>query len=90
METNIRSILIAFLARFNPVAVIPVSFVVAGMFTAGDTLKTFYQLPLSVILVVESLILLSVVAVDFFARYRVNVVRDSANVASVSTVEESS
>ena len=84
------AILIAFLARFNPVAVLPVSFVVAGMFTAGDTLKTFYQLPLSVILVVESLILLSVVAVDFFARYRVNVVRDSANVASVSTVEESS
>ncbi|MGI9303774.1 MAG: ABC transporter permease [Gammaproteobacteria bacterium] len=64
-------ILIAFLARFNPIAVIPVAFIVAGLFTAGDTLKTFYQLPLALILVVESLILLAVVAVDFFARYRI-------------------
>jgi len=68
------AILIAFLARFNPLAVIPVSFIVAGLFTAGDTLKTFYQLPLAVILVVESLILLSVVAVDFFARYNIGIV----------------
>ncbi len=65
------AILIAFLARFNPLAVIPVAFIVAGLFTAGDTLKTFYQLPLAVILVVESLILLSVVAVDFFARFNI-------------------
>ena len=66
------AILIAFLARFNPLAVIPVSFIVAGLFTAGDTLKTFYQLPLALILVVESLILLSVVAIDFFARYKIS------------------
>lgn len=66
------AILIGFLARFNPVAVVPVAFLVAGLFTAGETLKTFYQLPLALILVVESLILLSVVAVDFFARYRVS------------------
>ena len=84
------AILIAFLARFNPVAVIPVSFIVAGMFTAGDTLKTFYQLPLSVILVVESLILMSVVAVDFFARYRVSISRESANFPSASSVDRSS
>lgn len=69
------AILIAFLARFNPVAVIPVAFVVAGLFTAGDTLKTFHQLPLALILVVESLILLAVVAADFFARYKITVPR---------------
>lgn len=64
------AILVAFLARFNPLAVIPVTLAVSGLFTAGDTLKTFYQLPQAVILVVESVILLSVVAVDFFARFR--------------------
>jgi len=64
------AILVAFLARFNPLAVIPVTLAVAGLFTAGDTLKAFYQLPQAIILVVESVILLSVVAVDFFARYR--------------------
>jgi simple sugar transport system permease protein len=65
------AILIAFLARFNPLAVIPTAVIVAGLFTAGDTLKAFYQLPLAIILVVESVILLSVVTVDFFARYKI-------------------
>lgn len=72
------AILIAFLARFNPLAVVPTTFAVAGLFTAGDTLKAFYQLPLAVILVVEAVILLSVVAVDFFARYRITVQRRRA------------
>lgn len=71
------AILIAFLARFNPVSVIPVAFIIAGLFTAGDTLKTFYQLPLALILIVESLILLSVVGVDFFARYNISFSRIS-------------
>ena len=66
------AILIAFLARFNPLAVIPVAFIVAGLFTAGDTLKTFYQLPLATIQIVESLILFSVIAADFFARYTIS------------------
>ncbi len=64
------AILIAFLARFNPLAVIPVTLAVAGLFTAGETLKVFYQLPRATIFVVEAVILLSVIAVDFFARYR--------------------
>ena len=72
------AILIAFLARFNPIAVVPVSFIVAGLFTAGETLKAFYQLPLAVILVVESLILLCVVAMDFFARFRITFRRSGA------------
>ncbi|MGI9305153.1 MAG: ABC transporter permease [Gammaproteobacteria bacterium] len=70
------AILIAFLARLNPVAVVPTAFVVAGLFTAGDTLKTFYQLPLAIILVVEALILLSVVGMDFFARYHIGFHRE--------------
>jgi ABC-type uncharacterized transport system permease subunit len=65
------AILIAFLARFNPVAVVPVSFLVAGLYTAGETLKAFYQLPLATILLVEALILLSIVATEFFAQYRI-------------------
>jgi len=64
------AILIAFLARFNPLAVLPVAFLVAGLYTAGDTLKAFYQMPLAMIMVLESLILLAVISVDFFARYR--------------------
>lgn len=64
------AILIAFLARFNPIAVVPVALLVAGLYTAGETLKAFYQLPLALILVVESLILLAIVASEFVVRYR--------------------
>jgi len=80
------AILIAFLARFNPVAVIPVAFIVAGLFTAGDSLKTFYQLPLATIQIVESLILLSVVAVDFFARYTISLNRVDSKVVSINSI----
>jgi simple sugar transport system permease protein len=78
------AILIAFLARFNPIAVIPISFIVAGLFTAGDALKTFYQLPLSLILVVEALILGTVVAVEFLARYKVSLAIKPARQPSLS------
>ena len=72
------------MARFNPIAVIPISFIVAGLFTAGDALKTFYQLPLSLILVVEALILGTVVAVEFLARYKVSLAIKPARQPSVS------
>ena len=74
-DYTFSAILIAFLARFNPLAVVPTAFVVAGLFTAGETLKTFYQLPLAIVLVVQSLILLSVVSIDFFARYKLSMQR---------------
>jgi simple sugar transport system permease protein len=72
-DLTFSAILIAFLARFNPIAVVPVSFLVAGMFTAGETLKAFYQLPLSLILVVQAVILGSVISVEFFSAYRVRI-----------------
>ena len=72
-DLTFSAILIAFLARFNPIAVVPVSFLVAGMFTAGETLKTFYQLPLSLILVVQAIILGTVISVEFFSTYKVRI-----------------
>jgi len=72
-DLTFSAILIAFLARFNPIAVVPVSFLVAGLFTAGETLKAFYQLPLSLILVVQAIILGSVISVEFFSAYKVRI-----------------
>jgi ABC-type uncharacterized transport system permease subunit len=43
------------------------------MFTAGETLKACYQLPLSLILVVQAVILGSVISVEFFSAYRVRI-----------------
>ena len=42
---------------------------VGGVYTAGDTLKVFYQLPAAITTLIEAVILLSFVVVDFFSRY---------------------
>jgi len=84
------AILIAFLARFNPLMVIPVAFLVSGLFTAGETLKAFYHLPLALILIVESLILLSVVCFEFFAHYKVTIRNPNLSVPNAPVRHEAS
>ena len=63
-------IVIAFIGRFRPIPVIVTAFVVGGVYTAGDTLKVFYQLPAAITTLIEAIILLSFVVVEFFSRYR--------------------
>ena len=46
------------------------AFVVGGVYTAGDTLKVFYQLPAAITTLIEAIILLTFVVVEFFSRYR--------------------
>ena len=65
-------IVIAFIGRFRPIPVVVTAFVVGGVYTAGDTLKVFYQLPAAITTLIEAVILLSVVVVEFFSRYRLS------------------
>lgn len=74
-DLTFSAILIALLARLNPLAVLPVGLVLAGVYVSGDALKAFYQLPLAVIQILEAVILLSVVLLDFFARYQLHLAR---------------
>ncbi|HTR17080.1 MAG TPA: ABC transporter permease [Acetobacteraceae bacterium] len=69
------SIVIAYLGRSHPLGVLIAAFAIAGLYTAGDSLKAFYQLPGAVVLTVEAMLLLTVTAFDFFLRYRVSVLR---------------
>ena len=64
-------IVIAFIGRFRPIPVIITAFVVGGVYTAGDTLKVFYQLPAAITTLLEVVILLTFVVVEFFSRYHV-------------------
>ena len=64
-------IVIAFIGRFRPIPVIVTAFVVGGVYTAGDTLKVFYQLPAAITTLIEAVILLTFVTVEFFSRYHV-------------------
>ncbi|MFC3231425.1 ABC transporter permease [Marinibaculum pumilum] len=68
-------IVIAFLARFRPAAVVVAAALVGTLYVAGDTLQVFYQLPRAVIELIQAVILLSVVTADFFARYRLTLSR---------------
>lgn len=65
------AIVVAFLARFNPIGCLVAAFVLAGLSTSGEVLKTFYQLPLSMVTLIEATLLLCVLVAEFFARYHI-------------------
>jgi simple sugar transport system permease protein len=69
------SIAVAYLGRANPLGVLVAALAVAGLYTAGDSLKAFYQLPDTVVVTMEAFLLMTVAACDVFIRYRVVLLR---------------
>lgn len=67
------AIVVAFLARFNPIGCLVAAAVLGGISATGETLKVFYQLPLSMVTLIEAILLLSVLIAEFFARYRISI-----------------
>jgi len=68
-------ILIAFLARNNPLIAILVALFVAVLFVAGQSLQVFYQIPGSMVQLIQAIIVIAVAASEFFVRHRVHWVR---------------
>ena len=64
-------ILIAFLARNNPIAASMVAVLVAGLFVTGRTLQVFYQIPFSMVQLIQAIIVICVACSEFFIRHRV-------------------
>lgn len=71
-------ILIAFLARNNPLATIPVAFLLAILFVTGQSLQVFYQIPGAMVQLIQAVIVMTVAAADFFIRHRVRLVQKGA------------
>ncbi len=69
------SIVIAYLARSNPLGVVVAGIAIAALYTAGNSLKAFYQLPGATVLTIEAILLLCVCAAEFFLRYRLDWVK---------------
>lgn len=63
-------ILIAFLARNHPVAATVVALLIATLFVAGRSLQVFYQVPFSMVQLIQAIIVICVASSDFFIRYR--------------------
>lgn len=64
-------ILIAFLARNNPVAATVVAVLVAALFVAGRNLQVFYQIPFSMVQLIQAIVVICVASSDFFIRHRI-------------------
>jgi ABC-type uncharacterized transport system permease subunit len=63
-------ILIAFLARNNPLAASVVALLVAALFVTGRSLQVFYQIPFSMVQLIQAIIVICVASSDFFIRHR--------------------
>ena len=68
-------ILIAFLARNNPIAAMVVAVLVAVLFVSGRSLQVFYQIPFAMVQLIQAIIVISVAASEFLMRHRVHWVR---------------
>ena len=61
-------IMIAFLARNNPVAVLVVAFMIGGLYAAGQSVKVFYSLPQALVSLIQAIVVMCVAASDFLVR----------------------
>jgi len=66
-----EGILVAFLARGNPLAIIPVAIFLGGIKASGDYLQTSQHLPDAAIKVLQGIIFLTVLAGEtFYGRFK--------------------
>lgn len=72
-------IIVAWVAKLNPWAIIVVSILLAGLIVGGDQLQISMGLPASVALALQGAILLFVLSGDIFTRYRLRIIRHSAS-----------
>jgi simple sugar transport system permease protein len=64
-------IIVAWLSRLNPMAIIVVALFLASLLVGGDQLQSVMHLPSAVGLVLEGTLLFFVLGSDFLARYRI-------------------
>ncbi len=74
------AIIVAWLARLNPFAILVVSFFMGALLVGGDTLQVVMRLPLSSVQVLQGLILFCVLGGEFFRHYRLRFHRGESDV----------
>jgi simple sugar transport system permease protein len=79
-------IVIAALARYNPVAVIPVAFLIGGLQNAGNTLQGA-NFPSGLVGVMQGIILFSALGGELLVRYRIRFGRGATESAPPAAVE---
>ncbi len=65
------AIIVAWLSRLNPVAMIPVSILFGGLLVGGDAIQTSLNLPFATINMFNGLILFFILGCEFLTRYKI-------------------
>jgi len=68
-------VLIAFLSRNDPLIVAIVGFLIGVLFITGQTLQIFYQIPFTMVQLIEAIIVMAVASSEFFIRHRIRWLR---------------
>ena len=68
-------VLIAFLSRNDPIVVAVVGFLIAVLFITGQTLQVFYQIPFTMVQMIEAIIVMAVASSEFLIRHRIRWIR---------------
>jgi simple sugar transport system permease protein len=68
-------VLIAFLSRNDPIVIAVVGFLIAVLFITGQTLQVFYQIPFTMVQMIEAIIVMTVASSEFLVRHRVRWIR---------------
>ncbi|MCX7024608.1 MAG: ABC transporter permease [Spirochaetes bacterium] len=69
------AIIVAWMAQLNPIAVVFVSLLMAGLLVGGDQVQMMMGLPAAMGLVIQGMILFPMLAGSFFTEYHIKVVR---------------
>lgn len=77
-NATFSGIVVAVLARLDPLAVLPAAFLVAGLYVAGATLKVFYGISEGVVLLIQGIVLMTLLVGQFFATFRIDFRRSAA------------
>ena len=72
------AIIVAWLAKLNPIAILLVSFLFGGLLVGNDQLQMFYKLPMALISVFQGLVLFSLLGGETISRYRLRIVKEEA------------
>ncbi|HMB95600.1 MAG TPA: hypothetical protein VKK61_06135, partial [Tepidisphaeraceae bacterium] len=73
-------ILVAFIARANPLAIIPVSILIGGISASGGLLQRRQHLPDATVLVLEGILFLVILAFEtFYGRFKIFQRREPGN-----------
>ncbi len=75
---GVSGVLIAFMARNNPVAAILVAFLVAALFVTSQSLQVFHQIPFAMVQLIQAIIVICVAASEFVVRHRIRLIRGAS------------